>query len=81
MNPCKNIQGNLGVQEETCTRFCLLFVHWCTQSLQHPAVPLTAVSDKSKARWVLKSHSDTGHSFACELLSLPAALKLFGALQ
>lgn len=51
---CKNVQGDLGVQEETCTRFCLLFVHRCSQSLQHPAVPLTAESGKSEARWALK---------------------------
>lgn len=77
MNHCKNIQGDLAVQEETCTRFCLLFVHWCTVIA---AVPLTAVSDESKARWVLKSPPGTGHSFAWELLSVPAALKLLGAL-
>lgn len=80
MNHCKNVQGDLGAQEEPCTRFCLLFVRWCTRSLQHPAVPLTAVSCKSKARWILKSPGGTAHSFAHELLSVPAALKLLGTL-
>lgn len=76
------IQGDLGAEGQTCKRFCLLFFQWCMQSLHCPAMPLLSASYKllQRPQRCVFHLGGTAHSFACELLPAPVALKLLVAL-